>query len=210
MAKILLTAGPTRAYIDDVRYLTNASSGRMARAIAAAALARGHEVTIVSGPVHVDYPRQARVIPVMTTNEMLAASLDELPACDGVIAAAAPCDFEPIRRTAGKIPRRGSGLSLRLKPTADVIATLAARSKQRQWFVAFALEPGADPRRAFEKIEAKRCDLIVVNDVSALEAAKTAVTVYDRSHARVGGKKGTKPAVATWLVALIEKKLCKS
>lgn len=208
MATILLTAGPTRAYIDDVRYLTNASSGRMARAIAQAALARGHDVTIVSGPVHVEYPRGARVIPVMTTTEMLAASLAELSTCDGVIAAAAPCDFEPVRRAAGKIPRRGTGLTLRLKPTTDVIATLAARSKKRQWFVAFALEPGADPRRAFEKIEAKRCDLIVVNDVSALEAAKTAVTVYDRSHARVGGKTGTKPTVATWLVTLIEKKLC--
>ena len=94
MAKILLTAGPTRAYIDDVRYLTNASSGRMARAIAQAALARGHEVTIVSGPVHVDYPRKAELIPVMTTAEMLAASLSRLADCDGVIAAAAPCDFE--------------------------------------------------------------------------------------------------------------------
>ena len=207
MAKILLTAGPTRAYIDDVRYLTNASSGRMARAIAQAALARGHEVTIVSGPVHVDYPRKAELIPVMTTAEMLAASLSRLADCDGVIAAAAPCDFEPVRRAAGKIPRRGSGLALQLKPTTDVIATLAARSKKRQWFVAFALEPGADPRRAFEKIEAKRCDLIVVNDVSALEAAKTAVTVYDRSHASVGAKRGTKKAVASWLVRLIESRL---
>ena len=69
MAKILLTAGPTRAYIDDVRYLTNASSGRMACSIAEAALARGHEVTIVSGPVAVRYPRGARVIPVVTTAE---------------------------------------------------------------------------------------------------------------------------------------------
>ena len=90
-----------------------------------------------------------------------------------------------------------------------MIATLAARSKKRQWFVAFALEPGADPHRAFEKIEAKRCDLIVVNDVSALEATKTAVTVYDRSHARVGGKSGTKPAVAIWLIRLIESTLFK-
>jgi len=209
MAHILLTAGPTRAYIDDVRYLTNASSGRMASAIAAAAIARGHTVTIVSGPVHVDYPRRARVVPVVTTAEMLAATLEELPKCDGVIAAAAPCDFEPARRVPGKIPRRGSGLTLKLTPTTDVIATLAARSPKRQWFVAFALEPGADPRRAFEKIEAKRCDLIVVNDVTALEAMKTAVTVYDRSHASVGAKHGTKKSVATWLVRLIESRLIK-
>jgi phosphopantothenoylcysteine decarboxylase/phosphopantothenate--cysteine ligase len=204
MAKILLTAGPTRAYLDDVRYLTNASSGRMAKALAQAALARGHQVTIVSGPVQIAYPRKARVIPVVTTAEMLAAAVAELPKCDGVIAAAAPCDFEPARRAAGKIPRSGAGLTLRLGPTTDVIATLARRRRPGQWFVAFALEPGADPRRAFEKITAKQCDLIVVNDVTALEADATAVAVYDARHEHVGSKRASKRAVAGWLVRMIE------
>jgi len=207
MARILLTAGPTRAYIDDVRFLTNASSGRMAAAIAQAALAAGHEVTIVSGPVQLSYPTAARVIPVITTREMLDASLAELPSVEGVVAAAAPCDFEPVRRVAGKIPRQGDGLSLKLAPTPDVIATLARKSGPRQWFVAFALEPGADPRRAFQKIEAKRCDLIVVNDVTAIEGTRTAVTVYDRTHAAVGSKAGTKRAVATWLIRLFATRL---
>ena len=204
MAKILLTAGPTRTYLDDVRYLTNASSGRMAKALAAAALARGHQVTIVSGPVQIAYPRKARVIPVVTTAEMLAAAVAELPQCDGVIAAAAPCDFEPVRRSAGKIPRTAAGLTLELGPTTDVIATLARRQRPGQWFVAFALEPGGDPRRAFEKITAKRCDLIVVNDVTALEADATAVAVYDSRHEHVGSKRASKRAVAGWLVRLIE------
>ena len=215
MAHILLTAGPTRAFIDDVRYLTNASSGRMARALAAAALARGHQVTIVSGPVAIAYPAKARVIPVVTTAEMLAESLAVLPQCDGVIAAAAPCDFEPVKKTTGKIPRQGSGLSITLKPTPDVIATLAARSKQAgrksgppKWFVAFALEPGADRRRACQKVTAKQCDLIVVNDLAALESDSNAVEVYDARHAHVGTKKGTKKAVATWLIRLIEATLC--
>ncbi|MFM9059227.1 MAG: phosphopantothenoylcysteine decarboxylase [Planctomycetaceae bacterium] len=207
MAKILLTAGPTRAHIDDVRYLTNASSGRMAKALAEAALARGHAVTIVSGPVHVAYPRKARVIPVVTTAEMLEAALAELPAVDGVIAAAAPCDFEPVQRVPGKIPRRQAGLVLRLKPTTDVIATLARRERPGQWFVAFALEPGADPRRAFEKITAKKCDLIVVNDVTALESAENAVAVYDARHEHVGSKRASKRAVAGWLIRLIEERL---
>ena len=207
MARILLTAGPTRAYIDDVRFLTNASSGRMAAALAQAALAAGHEVTIVSGPVQLRYPTAARVIPVITTRDMLDASLAELPSVEGVVATAAPCDFEPVRRVAGKIPRQGDGLALELAPTPDVIATLARKSVSRQWFVAFALEPGADPRRAFEKIEAKRCDLIVVNDVTAIEGTNTAVTVYDRRHAAVGSKAGTKRAVATWLIRLFTTRL---
>lgn len=207
MAHILLTAGPTRAFIDDVRYLTNASSGRMARALAEAALARGHRVTVVSGPVSVRYPARADVIPVVTTAEMLEASLGQLPACDGVIAAAAPCDFEPVRRRAGKIPRQGSGLALPLRPTPDVIATLARRRREGQWFVAFALEPGADPQRAFAKITAKRCDLIVVNDLTALEADTNSVAVYDALHHHVGSKRASKRAVAGWLVRLIEGRL---
>jgi len=207
MATILLTAGPTRAFIDDVRFLSNASSGRMAAALAAAALARGHEVTIVSGPVHVAYPKAARVIPVVTTAEMLAAALAELPRCEGVIAAAAPCDFEPVRKVAGKIPRAGAGLALELKPTPDVIATLARKSPREQWFVAFALEPGGDPKRAFAKIEAKRCDLIVVNDLTAMEGTETAVTVYDRRHEAVGSRAGSKRAVAGWLIRLFESRL---
>jgi phosphopantothenoylcysteine decarboxylase / phosphopantothenate---cysteine ligase len=207
MARILLTAGPTRAFIDDVRYLTNASSGRMAVALAEAALACGHEVTIVSGPVAVAYPEAARVVPVVTTAEMLAASRTELPDCDGVIATAAPCDFEPIAKVPGKIPRAGDELRLTLRPTPDVIATLAREAPVDRWFVAFALEPGGDPRRAFEKIEAKRCDLIVVNDLTAMEGTETAVTVYDRAHRAVGSQAGSKRAVAGWLIGLFEDRL---
>jgi phosphopantothenoylcysteine decarboxylase/phosphopantothenate--cysteine ligase len=207
MARILITAGPTRAAIDDVRFLTNASSGRMALALVKAAKAAGHDVTVVSGPVAVDYPRGAKVIPVLTTGEMLDSCLERLPHVDGVIAAAAPCDFEPERRVRGKIPRQGTVLTLRLKPTVDVIATVARRARNSQWMVAFALEPEADPRRALEKITTKRCDLIVVNDLTAIDATQTAVTVYDRTHARVGGRKGSKAAVATWLIRLIGSRL---
>jgi len=214
MAQILLTAGPTRAYIDEVRYLTNASSGRMALALAQAAVAAGHQVTIVSGPVAVRYPRKARVIPVLTTAEMLAAALAELPRADGVIGAAAPCDFEPARRSAGKIPRTAAGLTLDLRATTDVIATLAARvrrgvpgRRRPAWCVAFALEPGADKSRACAKVTAKQCDLIVVNDLAALEATANSVTVYDSRHERVGEKTGTKRAVAGWLMRLIERRL---
>lgn len=207
MAHILITAGPTRAAIDDVRFLTNASSGRMALALVKAARAAGHKVTVVSGPVAVEYPRGVDVVRVTTTAEMLAASLAALPDVDGVIAAAAPCDFEPENPVKGKIPRQGTRLTLRLKPTVDVIATLARRAQGGQWMVAFALEPEADPTRALEKITTKRCDLIVVNGLAAIDAARTAVTVYDRSHARVGDKTGTKTAVSRWLIRLIEKRL---
>ncbi len=203
MAHILITAGPTRAYIDDVRFLTNASSGRMAAALASAAIAKGHNVTIVSGPVSVRYPTKARVNSVITTGEMLKKSLALLPRVDGVIATAAPCDFEPKQRQKGKLPRQ-RGLALELKPTRDIIATLARQAKPTQWMVAFALEPDGDPAKALKKITAKKCDLIVLNDLTALDTTTTAVAVYDHSHKLVGQQAGTKATVARWLLKLID------
>ena len=79
MARILITSGPTRQYLDPVRYLTNASSGRMGQALAAAALEAGHQVVVVSGPVAVRYPRRPRSLPVVSTEEMLAACLESFP-----------------------------------------------------------------------------------------------------------------------------------
>ena len=203
MAHILITAGPTRAYIDDVRFLTNASSGRMAAALASAAIAKGHNVTIVSGPVSVRYPSKARVNSVITTGEMLKKSLALLPRVDGVIATAAPCDFEPKQRQKGKLPRQ-RGLAMELKPTRDIIATLARQAKPTQWMVAFALEPDGDPAKALKKITAKKCDLIVLNDLTALDTTTTAVAVYDHSHKLVGQQAGTKATVARWLLKLID------
>lgn len=212
MAHILLTSGPTRAYLDDVRYLTNGSSGRMGAALAAAALEAGHRVSLVSGPVAVAYPKGARVTRVTTTREMLEASLNLLPKVDGVIAAAAPCDFEPASRQPGKIARRGRGLSLRLVPTVDVVATLAERVRaapqdgRRAWCVAFALEAGADRERAIAKLRRKRCDLIVVNDIPAIEATRTSVCVLD-ADGEVATARGSKTVVARRLIRLFAKRL---
>ena len=103
MSRILITSGPTRQYLDPVRYLSNGSSGLMGKALAEAVLAAGHEAVIVSGPVEVRYPSAARVVPVVSTEEMLAACLDVFPQCAGLIAAAAPCDYRPRVVAAEKI-----------------------------------------------------------------------------------------------------------
>src|SRR5436853_7852490 len=83
VTRILITSGPTRQFIDPVRYLTNASSGRMGKALAEAALALGHEVVVVSGPVEVEYPTAAAVVPVVSTEEMMIAAAKEFENCDG-------------------------------------------------------------------------------------------------------------------------------
>ena len=107
MPRILLTSGPTRQYLDPVRYLSNGSSGRMGKALAEAALEAGHEVVIVSGPVEVGYPQAARVLPVVSTEEMLEACLSVFPQCDGLIAAAAPCDYRPKIVASAEDPQDG-------------------------------------------------------------------------------------------------------
>ena len=121
MARILFTSGPTRQYLDPVRYLTNASSGRMGLALVEAALAAGHEAVVVSGPVEITYPPAARIIPVLTTDEMLAAARDEFPHCDGLIGVAAPCDYKPTKVEDHKIAKTGEPLTLQLIETLSDI-----------------------------------------------------------------------------------------
>jgi phosphopantothenoylcysteine decarboxylase/phosphopantothenate--cysteine ligase len=206
MSRILLTSGPTRQYLDPVRYLSNGSSGRMGKALAEAALEAGHEVLIVSGPVEVRYPRAARVLPVISTEEMLAACLDVFPECDGLIAAAAPCDYRPKVVAPQKIRKTGSPLDVRFVETPDVVARLGA-IKTSQWMVAFALETEDRRMRAMQKLERKKCDLIVVNGPAAVHAADTKIEVIDAQGQVVAAAAGSKRQVAKALLRVIEARL---
>ena len=119
-----------------------------------------------------EYPEKAEIVPVVSTEDMLEACLKIFPACDGLIAAAAPCDYRPVTVANHKIRKTGDSLNLQLIETPDVVATLGS-IKKSQWMVAFALET-EDPRiRAMQKLERKNCDLIVVNGPEAVHAAET-------------------------------------
>jgi phosphopantothenoylcysteine decarboxylase / phosphopantothenate---cysteine ligase len=203
---ILVTSGPTRQYLDPVRYLTNASSGRMGAALAAACIEAGHEPTVVSGPVDVDYPAGCRVRRVVSTEEMLEACLEWFPACDGLIAAAAPSDYKPVVVAPRKIRKSGGPLVLELVETPDVVAALGAR-KTSQWMVAFALETEDRHIQALQKLEQKSCDLIVVNGPQAIHALQTSIEVLDRSGEVVLACSGEKLHVARQIVALVERRL---
>jgi phosphopantothenoylcysteine decarboxylase/phosphopantothenate--cysteine ligase len=206
MSRILITSGPTRQYLDPVRYLTNASSGRMGAALAAAALAAGHEVTIVSGLVSIAYPPAARVIPVVTTEEMLQACMEVFPQCDGLIGVAAPCDYRPVQKATRKIAKTGKSLVLELVETPDIIATLA-RCKTHQWMVAFALETDDQRYRALQKLERKNCDLIVLNGPQAIHAHQTDVEVLSRSGETLAALSGPKDEVAQKIFHVIQQYL---
>ena len=206
MARILITSGPTRQYLDPVRYLSNASSGRMGQALAEAAVAAGHEVLVVSGPVEVKYPRAARVLPVVSTEEMLAACLRVFAECDGLLAVAAPCDYRPRSVARHKIRKGGGPLDLRLVETPDVVARLGA-IRRSQWMVAFALETEDARLRALQKLERKRCDLIVLNGPAAVHAAATRVEVIDRTGRILAALSGGKRRVARRIWRIIEERL---
>jgi phosphopantothenoylcysteine decarboxylase / phosphopantothenate---cysteine ligase len=207
MSRILITSGPTRQLIDPVRYLSNASSGRMGAALAAAAIEAGYDVVIVSGPVEVTYPDRAEVIPVVSTEEMLAACRRLFPDCNGLIAAAAPCDYRPVAIADHKIRKTGGPLRLELIETPDVIAALAADKKASQWMVAFALETEDRHLRAMQKLERKSCNLVVVNGPDAIRAADTRVEVLGKGGRVLGRFSGSKTAVAREIFSVIQAQL---
>jgi phosphopantothenoylcysteine decarboxylase / phosphopantothenate---cysteine ligase len=206
MARILITSGPTRQFLDPVRYLTNASSGRMGRALAEAALAIGHEVVVVSGPVEIEYPQAATVVPVVSTEEMLAAAAREFETCDGLIGAAAPCDYRPVRVESHKIAKTGQPIDLHLIETDDVVATLGAK-KGRRWVVGFALETEDHRLRALAKLERKFCDLMVSNGPQAISAPNNQVEVITPAGEVIATVEGAKEFVAQRLLALIDQRL---
>ncbi|MBW3539340.1 MAG: phosphopantothenoylcysteine decarboxylase [Planctomycetes bacterium] len=200
--RILITAGPTREYLDDVRYLSNASSGRMGYALAESALAAGHEVVLVSGPVSLSPPKGALLRAVETTSEMRDAAVAAFPECDGVIAAAAVCDYKPRRRIAGKIAKTGDPISIEMIETDDVLAELGA-SKDGRWVLGFALEAENPRANALQKLRAKNCDFVVVNSPSAIGSETNQVELIDPTGGPVaqwsGGKRDVAEALIRWI-----------
>ena len=181
--RVLVTAGGTREPVDPVRFLGNRSSGRMGLALAEAAVARGAAVTLIAANVALPEPPGVRRRDVETTAELAAAAREEFAAADVLLMAAAPADFRPAAPAGEKLARDGE-LELRLEPTEDILAGLAAARREGQTVVGFAAEHGGDAvRRAREKLRRKGVDMIVLNDVSdpqiGFESERNAVTLID-------------------------------
>ncbi len=207
MARILITSGPTRQYLDPVRYLTNASSGRMGWSLAKAAVAAGHQVIVVSGPVDIEYPSGCEVLPAVSTEEMLATCQRVFPECDGLIGVAAPCDYRPVKVEEQKIKKTGEPLVLHLVETPDIVATLAAGKQPHQWLVGFALETEDQRFRAITKMQKKSCDLMVLNGPQAMNSLENSIEVIDRVGEVIASISGPKETVATELFGLIDAQL---
>jgi phosphopantothenoylcysteine decarboxylase/phosphopantothenate--cysteine ligase len=166
--KVLVTAGGTREPIDSVRYVGNRSSGRMGFALADEAAARGADVTVVAANVGLARNPRVRYLDVASAAELLVACEAEFGAADVLFMAAAVADFRPAEPADTKLKKEGRhGLELALEPTPDVLSALAAKRRAGQVLVGFAAEHGADAiAHGRGKLERKRLDAVVVNDIS--------------------------------------------
>ncbi len=204
--RLLITAGPTREYLDDVRYLSNASSGRMGYAVAEAAVARGWQVVLVSGPVEIEAPPGCEFHAVTTTEEMREACLRLFPGCDGVIATAAVCDYKPRERVVGKLSKTGGPITIEMIETDDVLAELG-RLKEHRFVMGFALEAQNPRENALQKLRRKQCDWIVLNGPSAIGAETNSVELIAADGDTAAHWSGPKPAVAENLVGWLADRL---
>jgi len=183
--RVLVTSGPTREPIDPVRYLSNRSSGKMGHAVATAALRRGAEVVLISGPTALKPPAGVVYVPVQTAEEMREAALQHLGAATVVIKAAAVADYRVERPSPTKIKSGGKrdGWSLDLVPNPDILKELAQK-KGGAFLVGFAAETNDVRAHAADKLRAKGIDLLVANDVSqhgiGFEADDNQVVLLDR------------------------------
>lgn len=164
--KILITAGPTREAIDPVRYLTNRSSGKMGYALADAAVRKGHEVLLISGPTCLDVPDGADFLPIESAAEMLDAVQHWIGRMDVAIFAAAVADYRPAKVPDQKIKKTGDTMTLELVRNPDVLGSTRGEFGFNGTLVGFAAETEDVESNARGKLTRKGCDLIVANDVS--------------------------------------------
>jgi phosphopantothenoylcysteine decarboxylase/phosphopantothenate--cysteine ligase len=189
-ARVLVTAGGTREPVDAVRFIGNRSSGRMGLALAEEAARRGADVTLIAA--NVQLPRSAALsyIEVQTAEELRRATLDHFERCDVLLMAAAVADYRPTETLPTKIDKEEVGkLSLELVHTPDILGEVARRRRPDQTVIGFAAEHGdAFEERARRKLERKKLDAIVVNDVSregiGFDAEENEVTIIDHARER--------------------------
>jgi phosphopantothenoylcysteine decarboxylase / phosphopantothenate---cysteine ligase len=212
--RVLVTAGGTREPIDSVRYIGNRSSGRMGYALADRAARRGATVTVIAANVDLASPPGVEVIPVGTAAELGAACAERFGACDVLLMAAAVADFRPREPAANKLKKDAGAPRLELEPTEDVLSSLADRRRPGQVLVGFAAEHGEGAvAYGRGKLDRKRLDAIVVNDVSqpgiGFDASDNQVTIITAGGAQLDLARAGKEHIADGVLDEVDKLLAK-
>ncbi len=186
--KVLITAGPTREYLDPVRMFTNRATGKMGYALAWEAFARGAEVTLVHGPTHLTAPTSMETVAVTSAEDMYQAVNDRFDQCDIYISAAAIADYRPPKIAGRKIKKGSEGLPVKLTRTKDVLLEMSARKKPHQKLVGFSVETDSPVENARRKLEKKKLDLVVLNNpleegaAFAAETNRVMLITADKTH----------------------------
>jgi phosphopantothenoylcysteine decarboxylase/phosphopantothenate--cysteine ligase len=197
--RVLITAGPTREYLDPVRYISNESSGLMGFALAEAAADLGCDVILVAGPVSLEAPHGVKRVDVVTAREMHREVMRFAPKSDVIVMAAAVADWRPARVSREKI-RKTHERMLELVENPDILEELGRRKRPGQTLVGFALETGGVERHAREKMRAKRCDWIVANHARAIGAPSSNAILISRKGKRVALPKLLKEDLAVMIL----------
>jgi phosphopantothenoylcysteine decarboxylase/phosphopantothenate--cysteine ligase len=199
----LITAGGTREYIDPVRFISNSSSGKMGYAIATTAAQAGHKVILISAsyiqpPIGIDF------VGVDSAKEMFEAVKKFFTKCDCLVMAAAISDYTPVRASKTKIKKGRSELTLKLKPTKDILSWAGKNKKKSQLIVGFALEDKALRRNAEKKLKEKNLDMIVANTPDAIAADKSTVHIKTPGSKWLKIENKKKTTISKKIIALIK------
>ena len=204
--KFLVTAGPTREPIDPIRYISNRSSGKMGYSIAQAAIDAGHEVILISGPVNLAPPRDVKLIPVSTGDEMFDAVYAHSEESDVCVLCAAVADYKPVSVSPTKIKKRDEKFLLELTPTRDILNSLGNQHDRQFLLVGFAAETNNVEENALKKLRDKNCDIIIANDVSSassgIESDENEVTILFQNGERRKISRSPKDIIARELVKI--------
>ena len=201
----LITAGPTREPIDPVRYISNRSSGKMGYAVAEAALDAGHGVILISGPVNLAPPRDAKFISVSTSDEMFDAVHQHADSANICVLCAAVADYKPAEVSPVKIKKCAAQVSLELVPTRDILQSLGLQEDRKFLLVGFAAETDHLEANAAEKLREKNCDIIVANDARiAMETDENELLILFRDGETKKISRSSKKNLARELVKIFQ------
>ncbi len=162
---VLVTAGPTREAVDPVRFISNHSTGKMGYAIARCASLRGARVILVSGPVSIEPPLFAELVPVVSAEDMYNAVMKYKDEADIIIKSAAVADYTPVTISSEKIKKQDGDMRIELKRTRDILKELGQSRRENQFICGFAMETENLIENAFKKLESKNVDMIVANSL---------------------------------------------
>jgi len=204
--KILITAGPTREYLDPVRFISNLSTGKMGYLISEEAIKRGHKVILISGPTYLKPPDGIKVVKTTSTEEMKEAVLKYFPEYDVLIMAAAVSDWKPEKKYRGKLKRKKEW-NLKLIPNPDILKEVSKIKKENQIVIGFALETENIEKNALKKLKEKKLDLIIGNTTEFFGEGKPSKVIFISKDGKVKKyKRIKKEKVAEKIVNWIENK----